>query len=163
MKNLNDHAGIDLDTLVSKNVNKKSQIMMWKSPLFSNDLCLEEKSAFERDEERIAFPKCRLAVPSGLCMWTGFMGALGDFSTCSPWRQMAACPECFKTLEKPLEKDSPLCLPPFWHWWGVDRAGEGSWFCHFPCCTPSVVKKRLQTPELSIWHFSLALKNFKTY
>lgn len=44
------------------------------------------------------------------------------------------------------------------------RAGEGSLFCHFPCCTLSVVKKRLQTPELSIWHFSLALKNnFKIY
>lgn len=46
----------------------------------------------------------------------------------------------------------------------VARAGEGSLFCHFPCRTLSVGKKRLQTPELSIWHFSLALKNnFKIY
>lgn len=29
MKNLNDHAGIDLDTLVSKNVNKKKEAKSW--------------------------------------------------------------------------------------------------------------------------------------
>lgn len=59
----------------------------------------------------------------------------------------------------------PTALPSFLALMGLgSRAGEGSLFCHFPCCTLSAVKKRLQTPELSVWHFSLALKNnFKIY
>lgn len=65
----------------------------------------------------------------------------------SLWRRMAHCASLLSGTDG-----------------AADGAGEGSFFCHFLRCTLSVVKKRLQTPELSIWHFSLALKNnFKIY
>lgn len=154
---------------------KKCQIMMWKSLLFyndlcpekksaSNDLCAEKKSAFEREEVRMAFQNADLHSPGlyvcGLVLWVPqvisqpaahegwWLLALSALRHCrSLWRRMVRC-SC-------LLSDTDGV---------VGRAGEGSLFCHFPCCSLSVVKKRLQTPELSIWHFSLALKNnFKTY
>lgn len=116
--------------LVNKNVNRKKKPNhdTWKSPVFSNDLCLEKKSTFQREEERKAFPKWRLVFPSALHTLTCFMSASGGFSSWSPRRLVAAHSGCFNTLEKPAGKDNPLCFPPSWRWWGRG-AGLGKEVC----------------------------------
>lgn len=126
MKNLNDRAGIDLDTLVSKNVNKKKEAKSWCEKVhFSLMIFVLRKSQLLKERRReLLSQNADLLSPvvcvCGLVLWVPWV----IFSTCSPWRQMAACPDCFKTLEKPMEKDSPLCFPPLWHWWGEIGLGK---------------------------------------
>lgn len=52
--------------VVNKNANRKKKKPnndMGKSPVFSNDLCLEKSSTFQREEERKAFPQTMLSSP----------------------------------------------------------------------------------------------------
>lgn len=144
---------------VNKNVSrqrKEANHDTWKSPVFFLMIFVLRRSQLLKERRRERLSQNRYLLSPALCipglvLWVTRVTTHPE-THAGWWLPTPGVLTCRRSQQWRITAS------------GGDGAGEGSLCCHFPCRTLTAVKKRLQTPELSIWHFSMALKNnLKTY